>query len=172
MTGGPVAGRYTRSASTGDSNDWHEVQLLGLPLALFLRTRQHHDELLRELTLLALARDDQTAHHPLPGRLAALVETLGARYGMTASRADAVRDAAIERGDATVDLSYRVPSSIAADLTMLQDMLDAADDFCRSGELLTLPRDDVMVSFSHWYSDEFVRQVDGLPPTRWAGPLA
>ena len=171
MTGGPVAGRYTRSASTDESSDWHDVALLGLPLALFLRTRQHHDELLRELTLLALAHDDQTAHHSLSGRLAALVEALGRRYGTPASRADAVRDAAIERGDATADLSYRVPSSIAADLTMLQDMLDAADELCRSGELLTLPRDDVMVSFSHWYSDEFARQLDGLPPRRWTGPL-
>ena len=145
--------------------------MLALPLTLFLRTRQHHDELLRELTLLALARDDRTAHHPPSGRLAALVEALGHRYGPTASRADAVRDAAIERGDATIDLSYRVPRSIAADLTMLREMLDAADESCRSGELLTLPRDDVMVSFSHWYSDEFVRQLDGLPPTPWAGPL-
>lgn len=172
MTGGPVAGRYTRSAPAEDSIDWHEVALLGLPLALFARTRQHHDELLRELTLLALAHVDQTARHPLPTRLAELVEALGRRYGTTASRADAVRDAAIERGDATVDLSYRVPSSIAADLTMLGDMLDAADEFCRSGELLTLPRDEVMVSFSHWYSDEFVRQLGGLSPSRWTGPLA
>jgi hypothetical protein len=139
---------------------------------LFLRTRQHHDELLRELTLMALAEDDRMQTHPLPGRLATLVETLGRRYRGSTSRADAVRDAAIERGDATVDLSYRVPRSIATDLSMLQEMLDAADDFCRSGELLTLPRDDVMVAFSRWYTDEFIRQLDGLPPTRWTGPLA
>jgi hypothetical protein len=148
------------------------VWLLGLPLALFLRTRQHHDELLRELTLMALAEDDRMQTHPLPGRLAALVETLGRRYRASTSRADAVRDAAIERGDATVDLSYRVPRAIVTDLSMLQEMLDAADDFCRSGELLTLPRDDVMVAFSRWYTDEFIRQLDGLPPTRWTGPMS
>jgi hypothetical protein len=186
VTGGPVGGGYTSStagdpesvasrreasASDGNSRDLHEVRLLATPLALFVRTRQHHDELLRELTLMSLAHDDQATTHPLPGRLAALVETLGRWYEASASRPDAVRDAAIERGDATVDLTYQVPRSIVADLTTLQNLLEAADEFCRSGELLTLPRDTTMTTFDRWYCEEFVRQLDGRPPRPWTGPL-
>jgi hypothetical protein len=28
-----------------------------------------------------------------------------------------------------------------------------------------------MVAFGHWYNSEFMRQIDGLPPTPWNGPL-
>jgi hypothetical protein len=28
-----------------------------------------------------------------------------------------------------------------------------------------------MVAFAHWYNDEFINQINGLPPTPWSGPL-
>jgi len=107
----------------------------------------------------------------LPPRLRELVDILGRRFGASTSRADMERDAAIERGDATVDLTYHVPVSLAADLQMLTQLMDDADDFCRMEKLLTLPRDPSMVAFSHWYNGEFLRQIDGLPPIPWNGPL-
>jgi hypothetical protein len=60
---------------------------------------------------------------------------------------------------------------MAADLEMLTQLMDDADDFCRMEKLLTLPRDPSMVAFGHWYNTEFLRQIDGLPPTPWNGPL-
>ena len=48
-----------------------------------------------------------------------LVEILGRRFGATTSRADAERDAAIDRGEATADLKYQVPATIAADVTVV-----------------------------------------------------
>jgi len=38
-------------------------------------------------------------------------------------------------------------------------------------KLLTLPRDPTMVAFSHWYGREFIRQIDGLEPEPWSGPV-
>ncbi|HWF41192.1 MAG TPA: hypothetical protein VN683_03805, partial [Acidothermaceae bacterium] len=81
------------------------------------------------------------------------------------------RDAAIERGDATVDLTYQVPASLGDDLKMLTQLMDDADEFCRMETLLTLPRDPSMVAFGHWYNNEFLRQMDGLPPTPWNAQL-
>jgi hypothetical protein len=168
--GGPILGRYTHHPDATDhfdATDLCTVRLIGLPLALFLRAREHHDELIREFTLMAI-RSNGTA---LPPRLRELVDILGRRFGASTSRTDMERDAAIERGDATVDLTYHVPASLAEDLKMLAQLMDDADEFCRMETLLTLPRDASMVAFGHWYNSEFLRQIDGLPPTPWNGPL-
>lgn len=164
-------GRYAHSeARPGAAVQLHTVRLLNMPIALFLRTREHHDDLIREFTLMAIQRENSEAPR-MSERLSELVETLGRRFGASTSRADAVRDAAIERGDASVDLTYEVPSSIAADFIMLTEMIDAADEFCRTEQLLTLPRSPEMVAFAHWYNDQFLNQINGLPPTAWDGPL-
>ncbi|HEY3925729.1 MAG TPA: hypothetical protein VGL75_14295 [Acidothermaceae bacterium] len=175
MTGGPILGRYTHQSDQteqSDQTDLRTVRLLGLPIALFLRAREHHDELIREFTLMAI-RSNGTAANGIapPPRLRELVDILGRRFGASTSRADMERDAAIERGDATVDLTYQVPASMGADLNMLTQLMDDADDFCRMETLLTLPRDPTVVAFGHWYNNEFLRQIDGLPPTPWNGPL-
>ena len=142
-----------------------------MPIGLFLRAREHHDELVRELTLMAM-RANTPQHGPqLPPRLDELVEILGRRFGATASRTDAERDAAIDRGDTTVDLRYRVPASIATDLVALNELIDDADEFCRTGQLLTLPRDAAIAQFGRWYNGEFLRQLQGLDPVPWDGPL-
>lgn len=141
-----------------------------MPIGLFLRTREHHDDLIREFTLMAIQRENSPAP-AMSERLSELVEVLGHRYGASAVRADAVRDAAIERGDASVDLTYEVPDSIAQDLVMLTELLDTADEFCRSEQLLTLPRTAEMRAFAHWHNEQFLRQINGFPPQPWTGSL-
>lgn len=163
-------GRYAHPDTSDAAPELHTVQLFRMPIALFLRTREHHDDLIREFTLMAIQREHSEAPM-MSERLSELVETLGRRYGASAVRADAVRDAAVERGDAAVDLVYEVPSSIAADLIRLTELLDAADEFCRTEQLLTLPRTPEMVEFAHWYNGQFLNQIKGLPPTPWHGPL-
>jgi hypothetical protein len=149
--------------------------MMGLPVALFLRTQEHHDELVREFTLMAI-RESATdvGSQPrtvLPARLRELIDILGRRFDASTSRADVDLQAAADRGDATVDLTYHVRSNVAAELVMSTELMDDADEFCRQEKLLTLPRDPAMVAFSRWYNREFLRQIDGLPPTPWDGPL-
>jgi hypothetical protein len=169
QAGGPILGRYTPDLP--EHGPLHTVHLLRLPIGLFLRAREHHDELVREFTLMAIRESEQAPARPLPPRLHELVDLLGRRYGSSAERADMERDAATERGEATVDLTYHVPASIAGDHVTLGALMDDADEFCRLERLLTLPRDSTMVAFSHWYDREFIRQIDGLEPEPWSGPL-
>ena len=50
-------GRYARSA---DGQPLHPVRLLGLPVRLVLDSRDRHDSLMREFSLLALSpREDR-----------------------------------------------------------------------------------------------------------------
>lgn len=149
--------------------------MMGLPVALFLRTREHHEELVRELTLMAI-RESATdvgskPRTVLPSRLRELVDILGRRFDASTSRADIDLQAALERGDLTVDLTFHVRTELAAELVTSTELMADADEFCRQERLLTLPRDAAMVTFSRWYNEQFLRQIEGLPPIPWDGPL-
>jgi hypothetical protein len=141
------------------------VELRRFPLDVYLRATEHHEELMREFALLALAGADA---HPLPRRLIDLMAELTARYAQTTAGPDAARDAAIERGDPEVDLVYHVPEEVRDAVLRLGDILDEADGFCRAGEhLLTLAAPPEALRFRKWYLGEFLRQLDGHPPTPW-----
>lgn len=164
VSGGP--GEEDLSAATA----LVEVRLLGFPLQVFTAARLHHDELLREFALLALASADVADVRSLPARLVHLIDILGRRYAADTERSDAVRDEAAERGDAVIDLTYRLPPSAAESVRQLNALLDEADEFCRSEQLLTLAATQVERDFRSWFLSEFENQFNGEAPTRWTGP--
>jgi hypothetical protein len=136
---------------------------------VLVASRERHDELMREFALLALG--GPSGRPEIPGRLLELIEVLGVRYGHAAARPDELVDAAVARGEDTIDLSYTVPAHVVDAANRLDELMREADEFCRSEELLTLARSDVMVEFADWYLDEFRRQVAGRPPRPWEGRL-
>ena len=145
------------------SDDLRVVRLLGFPLGVFQRASEHSDELMREF---ALIREDGSDH--VPARLLALVDELRDRFGaFTAGPTDAIQEASV-RGDASIDLQYEVPAVVGDAAVQLDRLLDEADAFCRAGELLTLATDTEGLAFRHWFLDEFVRQIDGLPARPWS----
>jgi hypothetical protein len=166
MTTASPLGRY--DDATGEE-DLHEVHLMNLPVRVLAASRERHDELMREFALLALG--GPTGRPDVPSRLLELIEILGVRYGHAAARPDELVDEAIARGDETIDLSYTVPAHVIEAADNLDALMHEADEFCRSEQLLTLARSDVMVEFASWYLEEFRRQVSGLPPQPWDGPL-
>ena len=163
-----VLGRY---AADDTSEALVEVRLLNFPLPLFLQARERHDGLVREFALLAIHPPQSRPGHEVPARLISLIETLGREYGGAADRADAVRDAAVERGDLSVDLTYHLPPSAATGLEHLHQLTDDADELCREEHLLTLPASALEQRFRHWYLEQFTAQLKGDPPTPWDGPL-
>lgn len=165
MVASPL-GRYGDSAS---QEDLHEVQLLSLPVRVMVASRERHDELLREFALLALG--GPLRRPEVPARLVELTQILGVRYGGSKERPDEAVDAALARGDDTVDLTYVVPANVIEAADMLDGLMSEADEFCVSEQLLTLARSPVMVDFADWYLEEFRRQIAGEPPRPWTGPL-
>lgn len=159
-------GRY--GDESGDE-ELHEVRLLGLPLRVLVAGREHHSELMREFALLALAEDHHRSH--LPARLVELTEILGVTYGTATARPAAAIEEAVAEGRETVDVSYHVPVHVVDAAATLDALMNEADEFCESEQLLTLKRAPVVADFATWYLEEFRRQVNGLPPTPWPGPL-
>jgi hypothetical protein len=160
-------GRYAQEVHARDTVT---VQLLNVPVRILAAGREHHDSLMREFRLLALG-EIEGAH--VPARLAELTHTLGVRYASAANRPDAAVDAALDRGDDTVDLTYELPAdpALTAGLLELDRLMTAADEFCRDQQLLAVERSPAMIEFTRFYLDGFVSQLAGGDPVRWDGPL-
>jgi len=139
------------------------VRITGLPLDVYRRASEHSDELLREF---ALIRDDGSDH--VPARLLALIDELNSRFAAFTQAPTEALQRALDRGDAEVDLLYEVPAEAADAVRRLATLLDEADDFCRSGDLLTLATLPEGVAFRRWFLDEFALQIDGRPPQAWS----
>lgn len=147
-----------------------EVHLLRLPVQLWAASQEHHDELMREFSLMTMGLEDEdTASAPVPLRLLRLVQQLTTRFGGTS---DAQREqlfAAAAHGEQEIDeLVYRVPAAAGPALRELALLLDEADEYCLAGQhLLTLATPGELRLFRRWYLEEFVGQIDGAPPVPW-----
>lgn len=139
------------------------VNILGLPLDVYQRVSEHNDELLREF---ALIREEANDH--VPARLLALIEELNSRFGAFTEGPRSMLQGALVRGDKEIDLEYHLPAEAADAAARLGALLDEADDFCRSGDLLTLATVPEGLAFRRWFLDEFVSQINGRPPRPWS----
>ena len=142
-----------------------EVRLLELSLTDFAESSAHHAELFREFALILNC--EPSPRQELPGRLLAVVEELTERFGGFTAAPQGELQAALERGDATIDLTFHVPAQVKEAALRLGELLAAADRYCQEGELLTVAPPAGAVRFRDWYLREFVAQIDGEPPTPW-----
>lgn len=152
-------------SGAGRAGDVIDVRLVGIPVQLHAAVQQHTDELLREFMLIASSDADQTGS--VPRRLLDLVERLGGQYAATADPVHRQIDVALAEGRASVDVAYRLPRAAVDAAVELGAQLDEADEFCASGDMLTLATPPRLVAYRHWYLEEFVRQAAGQPPRSW-----
>jgi hypothetical protein len=149
------------------NGDLVEIRLIGLPVEIHRRAAEHSDELQREFALL---RASSAAGADIPDRLLALIDELGTRYrGFTEGTQQELLDA-LERGDESIDLVYRVPRDVGDAVERLTGLLDEADAYCRNGDLLTLATPDEAAAYRRWFLTEFQRQAGGEAPTPWPPP--
>lgn len=150
------------------SDELCEVRLIEFPLGVYRQAKEHGDELVREFSLIAMQEADKP-DPTVPGRLLELIEALTRDYGSISTAVEQDRDAALEAGQQSIDLTYRVPPAVAEASLALGAMLDEADDFCRAGgALLTLATPPEAKRFRDWYLQEFVGQLSGAAPTPWS----
>jgi hypothetical protein len=143
-----------------------EVRILGMPVAAYERASQYDDELLRELAFV-VSGEPEPGCAP-PAVLAALTEELGDGFPpyTEAPRADV--QAAVVRGEGTVDITVGVSTDARGRAASFVQSMAAADDQCRCGGLLTLAAPPDVVELREWYLRQIVDQIDGRAPTPWA----
>jgi hypothetical protein len=164
-----VAGDRAEGAEGADdaTDDLVDVHLLQLPVALWARSAEHGDELMREFTLIAAAPRVGGEHEP-PARLVALVEELTTTYGRFSAEPEEQLARAAAAGVGSIDLAYRVPPAAAGAAQHLGDLLEQADEYCRAGEhLLTLATPPDQRELRWWYLRQFIDQIAGGPPVPW-----
>jgi hypothetical protein len=145
------------------SEELIEVRIVAMPLDVYKASSEHFDELKREFGLI---RESEASS--IPDNLLRVIDQLTSRYSGFSSTPNRIRDEALERGDATVDLVYQLPPSVKDACIDLERLLDEADEFCRSGgHLLTLAAPKETVEFRSWFLGEFVRQIHGEEAMSW-----
>jgi hypothetical protein len=144
-----------------------EVRFLGVPVDAYLELQAHNDALFRELELVGIelaSRGPGAA--PVPAPVAGLIDRL---YRPFRSQRDSYRDdvaAAQARGDQTVDLSTSAsPAGVASAWSYL-DLLEQADELCRTGVLLTPQPPARVRALRRWFVEQLDAQLlDGAPPS-------
>jgi hypothetical protein len=144
------------------------VRLPGVPVDLYLEASRHMTEIVREFALISFG-DRSGVTERVPDRLLALVEGLRKRYG---TQTDAIRsqfEEAAAAGRPTVDVELPADETTVEITEDITELLDAADEFCRSGDLLTLASSPKVVAWRHWWRDQVVGQIrQGAKPSQFA----
>jgi anti-sigma regulatory factor (Ser/Thr protein kinase) len=144
------------------SQDRVRVEVLSVPLNLYIGFQHHFRELRREVRLLALAHESE---YPLAKSLSDLFGSLERelRDGLGVDQIQT----ALSGGLQSTDLVLELPRSTAQTLSRFVELLDLADEFCRQQRLLSLARTSEQRQFQSWFLNEFVRQSAGETPLRW-----
>ena len=159
-----------RAPTVGDS-DVIAVHLLGVPLKILQRVREHHGELMREIAYVSL---DPVAMQALPLRLRELIP----RTGLSDSRpyggavvSDSERDRAGAGRPDCADLNCTITRAEALRASAFWADLDEVGQYGRNdGLLLTLGIGELERTFLTWYFAQFVSQASGTAPAEWPGP--
>jgi hypothetical protein len=147
-------------------SDLVDVHIVGLPLDVFSRTQERNDELFREFALIAA---DPASAHSAPSRLVRLIDELRPQFAEFTEGPTLQLDAAVVRGDESIDLTYSVPAEAKDAAIRLRELLDETDEYCRAGNLLTLVPDDEVLAVRTWFFAEFIRQINGEQPRPFPG---
>lgn len=145
--------------------------LLDLPLRLWAQSQQHSDEVLREFALMLEGeRSGQTELH-VPRALLELADMFTQQFGPLLDQVTAAREEALLAGRDRMDSVVLMPPGTPALVERVRRVLDDVDEFCRSGDLLTLERSELSRRLFDWTCEQVIRQYEGGQPTPWPGPF-
>ena len=163
---GPHAGEAGADEAATSGPPLLPMALLGVPVAPLLAAQALYEELFREFRLVV--ERDPAAADAIHGKLLDLVEQLGTRFGGFTTGADEDWRRAVETGQDTVDLHYHLPAEVGTFCVRYDALLDEADEFCRTGALMTLAAPEETLCLRKWVLEEIALQSSGTPPTPWA----
>jgi hypothetical protein len=144
------------------------VQLRGIPVALLQKSSEEYEGLFRELRLMKEhAETHPEAAASIPERLSVLVSTIGARFHDLGPGMDELWQDVVDHHVATYDWNLTLPVSAVAHCEFYDAMLDEADEFGLSAQLLTLPASPASVAVRRWFLSELIGQLHGKVPIPW-----
>ena len=145
------------------TRDRVRVDILDVPLALYVGFQHHFRELRREVRLLALAHETD---YPLAKSLSDLFALAGPaaarRHRRRADRGRAGPGPGVDRPGRAHAASHRAPRCCASSSCSTWPTSSAARSGCCRWPAAAEQR-----KFQAWFLSEFVRQANGEPPLSW-----
>lgn len=141
------------------------------PLRLWAQQEEYTQELLREFSLLLIGEQSGRLRDEAPGQLVVLANLFQSRFGALLQSISAERQAAYDQGLDRIDSEIPLVQGTPDLLEQVRQVLAAADEFCKQGDLLLLPRPPHLVALSDWVHTELIAQYGGARPTPWPGPF-
>lgn len=138
-------------------------------MRLWARQREYYDGLLREFNLMLLGQE--AGAHSAPRRLVELADQLTGRFGRLLDTVNEEREAALLRGDLTIDSRMPLVDGISEVLDWATSVFAEVDAYCEHGDMLTLSMPAELRALRDWTTSELKRQYAGAEPTPWTGPL-
>ncbi len=148
-----------------------EAVLRDYPLRLWMRQQEHTDALMREFTLLLGGHETGLTDSSAPAQLVSLAEMFTTRFGGLIDAINAARQEAFEAGLDRMDSRVPLPEGADALMEQVRVVLEAVDEYCRNGDLLTLQRPPELIALADWLRAEIIAQYRGAEPTPWPGPF-
>lgn len=145
--------------------------LKDFPLRVWARSRQHNDELRREFALMLEGERSGRTALDVPKALLDLADMFTVQFGPLLDQLYAAREAALEGGLDRMDSEVPLLPGTPVMLDQVRQVMDAVDDYCRTGDLLALERGEVDRRLLDWTLAELVAQFEGREPTAWPGPF-
>ena len=144
--------------------DYLTVTFDAMPVQLIVDFRRHYREVRRELRLLALAHESD---YPVAKSLTELFQRVD-EINVAMTGLDELEQAIAAHAE-RADIVFRVPPGAPETMTQLLDLLELADEFCRTQRLLTLAATPQQFQLQRWFLGEFQRQAGGEAPLAWGG---
>jgi hypothetical protein len=138
-----------------------------MPVPLFRRAVAYQEELERECALVVLQPGPPAPSAEVARSLLRIASAL--RRSEQALGPEAELEAAEARGDVEIDIDLALPAGTASDIIEFQRVLDAAEELCGEGHMLTIAPAPDISAFRRWYLGEIVRQLGNAEPTPWSG---
>ncbi len=144
------------------------VRLIGIPVPLLQKASEEYEALFRELRLMK-ERSGVTPGAPgMPERLSVLVSEIGSRFNGFGPGMDEMWQRAVDDKVELYDWTLELPQTAVVACEFYDAMLDEADEFGLSAQLLTLPASPASVAVRRWFLSELIGQLHGKAPVAWA----
>lgn len=143
-----------------------EIRLIDYPVLVAVEQQQQTAEMMREFQLILLGETETHVLH----EVVEFAATMWADWGevLTGPREELER--AHAAGEPYTELRYPVREDSRDSILRYARLMERADDFCRSGELISLAATPDVYALRRWLVEEFVRQHDGEAPRPWPRP--
>jgi anti-sigma regulatory factor (Ser/Thr protein kinase) len=163
------ADTVTETPSRGRTEGLERILFLDVSVPAYLALQQQNDAISRDVDLLLIGQSEGL-NLPVPDGLLAAAHRLRDRFEVPAGSFRLVVVAAEAAGETTVDLEAYMPPGVGQMAGAYVELLEEVEDYARQGYLFIDPPTPETVRLRRWFTEELIRQKEGIAPAPMPPP--